>query len=186
MSLMKICVYCGSSDSIHPAYIDAARSMGRAHAAREFTLIYAGGCTGMMGALADSALEGGSRVIGVITHHLNTPHLAHPALTEMYVVPTMHERKALMAELADAFVGLPGGLGTFEEFLEILTWAQIGLHRQPVGILNARDCFGPLLTLIEHANQQGFLHDRNRIALHARPDPDSLLGLLSTVSDSSL
>lgn len=171
----KVCVYCGSSDKIAEPYHAAARDMGRALAAKGMTLVFGGGRTGLMGALADAALEGGATVIGVIPKGFNTPQLVHPSLTHLRVVDTMHERKAHMAELADAFVALPGGLGTLEELFEILTWAQVGLHRKPVGVLNTLGYFNPLHTLIEHADSQGFIYSEHSDLLISDEDPESLI-----------
>jgi hypothetical protein len=136
MPINAICVYCGSSDKVDGVYLQAAREMGQSIAGRGHTLVYGGGSTGLMGAVADSVLAAGGEVTGVITEQFNTPQLAHGRLTKMEVLPSMHERKARMAALADAFVVLPGGFGTMEEFFEALTWAQIGLHAKPVGLLN--------------------------------------------------
>src|SRR4030065_302141 len=148
--------YCGSSDKMRPAYLEAARQMGTAIARRGLTVVYGAGCTGMMGAVADGALEAGGEVIGVIPELFATPQLMHTGLTRLEIVDSMHTRKARLAELADAFIALPGGFGTFEELFEMLTWAQIGLHRKPVGLLNTLDYFVPLLNMVEHARQRGF------------------------------
>ena len=142
-------VYCGSSDDVPPVYLEAARAMGAALVQRGLTLIFGGGRTGLMGAVADAALAAGGRVIGILPHQFNTPVLAHGGLSEMVLVDSMHERKARMAEMGDAFVALPGGFGTLEELFEILTWAQIGMHRKPVGVLNVQGYYNPLLTMIE-------------------------------------
>src|SRR4030067_377239 len=132
MPMKTICVYCGSSDKMRPVYLDAARQMGNAIACRTLTLAYGAGCTGMMGAVADGALELGGEVIGVIPRVFNTPTLMHTGLTRLEIVDSMHTRKQRLVELADAFIALPGGYGTFEELFEVLTWAQIGFHRKPV------------------------------------------------------
>lgn len=155
--------------------MQAATSMGRELAQRGFELVYGGGSTGLMGALADAALAEGGRVIGVLPRFFNTPELAHGHLTELRLVETMHERKALMAELSQGFAALPGGLGTLEELFEVLTWAQIGLHRHPVGVLNVANYFDPLMGLIEHAYQEGFLYSEHRALVMSAPDPASLL-----------
>jgi uncharacterized protein (TIGR00730 family) len=179
LNLHQICVYCGSSDKMHPSYLQAAEEIGAAIAARGIRLVYGAGRTGLMGAVADGALQAGGEVIGVIPHYFNTPQLAHPGLTQLEVVETIHQRKARMAELADAFIALPGGYGTLEELFEILTWAQIGLHTKPVGILNARNYFDPLLLLIEHAYQEGFIYAEHRaLFVHAR-QPEELLDSLA-------
>ena len=171
----SVCVYCGSSDRVDGSYLKAAHQMGAAIAKQGLQLVYGGGSTGMMGAVADAALEGGAEVIGVIPERFNTEQLAHEGLSELRVVDTMHVRKALMAEMADAFVALPGGFGTYEELFEMLTWAQIGLHSKPVGVLNAQGYFNPLLALIEHAQQQGFLYAEHQLLLVAESDPVRLL-----------
>ncbi|MEW6568998.1 MAG: TIGR00730 family Rossman fold protein [Chloroflexota bacterium] len=175
MGLERVCVYCGSSDAIRAEYIEAARAMGGELARRGLTLVFGGGRTGMMGALADAALEAGGTVIGIIPKGFNTPELAHAHLSELRVVVSMHERKARMAEMGDAFVALPGGFGTLEELFEMLTWAQIGLHQQPVGLLNAQRYFDPLLTMIEQARAEGFIYDEHRALLLCEEQPAVLL-----------
>ncbi len=171
----KVCVYCGSSDVIHAPYMEAARDMGRELAARGMTLIYGAGGTGMMGALADACLEQGGRVIGVIPKMFNTHQLVHKGLSELHVLENLHARKARMAEMADAFIALPGGLGTFEELFEILTWAQIGLHTNPVGVLNVNGYFDPLLDLIERAQSRGFMYVEHQDLLIAETTVATLL-----------
>ncbi len=152
--------------------------MGCALAKRALTLVFGGGGTGMMGAVADAVLEGGGRVIGVIPENFNTPQLLHADVSELHVVDSMHARKQLMAELADAFVALPGGFGTFEELFEILTWAQIGLHSKPVGVLNTNGYFDSLHHLIEEARQEGFIYSEHRELLLSASSPDDLLEML--------
>lgn len=176
--LFSLCVYCGSSDRIDAAYLESACAMGAAIAKHGLRLIYGGGGTGMMGAVADAALENGAEVLGVIPKRFHTTELAHTRLTELRVVENMHVRKAMMAELADAFVALPGGFGTFEELFEVLTWAQIGMHSKPVGVLNVQGYFDPLLHLIEHAQSQGFLYSEHRSLLTTEADPDRLIRAL--------
>jgi len=177
--MKSICVYCGSSDQISPAYLEAADQMGRAIAGRGLQLWYGAGSTGLMGAVANGALQAGGEVIGVIPALFNTPQLAHVALTRLEVVESMHQRKLRLADQADAFVALPGGYGTFEEFFEILTWAQIGLHNKPVGLLNALDYFDPLMTMVEHARQEGFIYDEHRALFTCKCDPGELLDALA-------
>lgn len=179
-ALKRVCVYCGSSDSVPAGYLEAARAMGQALAARGLTVVYGGGRTGMMGALADAALAAGAQVIGVLPRIFHTPSLAHSGLTELYLVEDMHQRKARMAELADAFVALPGGFGTLEELFEILTWAQIGLHRRPVGVLNVQGYFDPLLGLIEHVRRNGFIYAEHRGLLLCEAEPERLLERMET------
>ncbi|NPA06293.1 MAG: TIGR00730 family Rossman fold protein [Chloroflexi bacterium] len=178
--IRSVCVYSGSSDHVPATYFDAARWMGRAIASRGWRLVYGGGSTGLMGAVADAALEAGGEVIGVIPEHFYTPQLAHTGLTRLEVVPDMHTRKARMAELADAFVALPGGLGTLEELFEALTWAQIGLHHKPVGLLNWRGFYDALLAFLDRATQDGFLYQRHRDLLLVAETPESLLDALMT------
>ncbi len=161
----RICIYGGSSDAISEVYTRAAAELGRQMAHEGIGAVFGGGRTGMMGALADAMRAEDAEVIGVIPEFFNTPELGHNGLTEMIVTDTMHARKAKMAELADAFIALPGGLGTFEELFEILTWAQIGLHTKPVGVLNVEGYYDPLLELIEHSRINGFVYDEHRSLL---------------------
>ena len=177
--MKSICVYCGSTDKMHPAYQEAAWEMGATIAARGMQLIYGAGSTGLMGAVADGALEAGGEVIGVIPGYFNTPTLAHFGLTKLEVVDTIHERKARMIELADAFIALPGGFGTLEELFEALTWAQIGLHHKPVGLLNVRNYYDPLLKLIEHVHSEGFIYDEHSALFTCREKPGDLLDALT-------
>jgi hypothetical protein len=163
---------------MHPAYLEAARQAGSAIARRGFTLAYGAGCTGMMGAVADGALEAGGEVIGVIPELFATPQLMHAGLTRLEIVDSMHTRKARLIEISDAFIALPGGFGTFEELFEVLTWAQIGLHRKPVGLLNTLDYFDPLLRVVEHARSEGFLYEEHACLISHSPDPDHLLDAL--------
>jgi uncharacterized protein (TIGR00730 family) len=173
--MKTICVYCGSSDKIRPAYLEAAYRLGAALAERSHTLVYGAGRTGLMGRVADGALDHGGTVIGVIPHHFYTPTLAHMGLTQIEVVENMHIRKARMAELSDGFIALPGGFGTFEELFEIVTWAQIGLHSKPVGLLNVQGYFNPLLEMVEHARHEGFIYSEHRNLLTAHNEPVELL-----------
>lgn len=180
MTIKKICVYCGSSDRISKEYLEHARQLGEAVARRGWQLWYGAGSTGLMGAVADGALQQGGEVIGVIPQLFNTPVLAHQNLTRLEVVKTMHQRKARLARQADAFIALPGGYGTFEEFFEILTWAQIGLHAKPVGLLNTRQYFAPLLAMVEHARREGFIYDEHRSLFLAEAEPEALLDALES------
>ncbi len=170
-----ICVYCGSSDAVHPDYLAAARGLGATLARRGLRLVFGGGRTGLMGAVADGALEAGGEVVGVIIPGMNTPALAHSGLTRMDVAAEMHARKARMHELADGYIALPGGFGTFDELFETITWGQIGAHTKPVGLLNVRDYFSHLLAAIEHATQEGFIMREHRESLYCEADPDVLL-----------
>jgi uncharacterized protein (TIGR00730 family) len=160
---------------VAPGYLEAAHAVGRALAERNLTLVYGGGGTGMMGRLADGALAGGGRVVGVLTEQFDTPALRHARLTEKHVVPTMHQRKALMAELSEAFLALPGGFGTLEELFEVLCWAQLGLHRRPIGLLNSGGYYDPLLTAIQRARQEGFIYQEHQELFFTAAEPEALL-----------
>jgi uncharacterized protein (TIGR00730 family) len=162
--MTRLCVFCGSSEGARPEYAAAARALASELARRKVGLVYGGGSVGLMGVLADTALAAGGEVIGVIPGPLASRELAHPGLTEMRVVGSMHERKATMAALADGFVALPGGLGTLEETLEVLTWAQLGIHRKPVGVLNVEGYWDGLLRMLTHAVREGFVR-REYLAL---------------------
>jgi uncharacterized protein (TIGR00730 family) len=182
--MRKICVFCGSSVGRRDEYLNAAARFGRELAARQMTLIYGGGRTGMMGAIADAALEGGGEVIGVIPQALATRELKHTGLSALHVVSSMHERKALMADLADAFVALPGGLGTFEELSEILTWSQLGLHDKPCGVLNVAGFYDPFLALLDHATEERFIRETDRALLLHSDDAETLLFKLERFKSS--
>jgi uncharacterized protein (TIGR00730 family) len=158
----SVCVFCGSAPGARPSYSQAARELGQALARLGITLVYGGGRLGLMGIVADAVLASGGRVIGVIPRMLCERELAHPHLTRQHVVTTMHERKTLMAELSDAFVGLPGGMGTFDELVEIVTWAQLGLHAKPVVLANIEDYFNPLYGMLDHAVREGFVTPASR------------------------
>jgi hypothetical protein len=171
----SICVYCGSSDSVSPDYLAAARQMGLALAERGLRLIYGGGKTGLMGAVADGVLESGGEVIGVIIPSMNTDPLAHSGLTRMDVTPNMHARKARMHGLSDGYIALPGGFGTMDELFETLTWGQVGEHQKPVGLLNVKGYYAPLLAALEHAAKEGFIFIEHLDALACEVDPEALL-----------
>lgn len=160
-SLGAVCVFCGSSTGDDPAFAAAARAFGRTLAGRGTTLVYGGGHVGLMGVLADAALTAGGQVVGVIPERLAERELAHSRLTRLLVEPSMHERKAKMASLADAFVALPGGLGTLDELFEIWTWAQLGFHDKPIGLLDTAGFFAPLLELTAHMVRTGFVREAN-------------------------
>jgi uncharacterized protein (TIGR00730 family) len=172
----RICVFCGSSIGARSEYEKAARDLGRALAREGCTLVYGGGGIGLMGALADSAMDAGGSVIGVIPRALSTAELAHPRVREMRVVASMHERKALMNELAHGFIALPGGFGTLDELIEIVTWAQLKIHGKPIGLLNVAGFFEPLLRAIDHAVQERFIAARHAGLLLIEDDPERLLG----------
>ncbi|MFM8322958.1 MAG: TIGR00730 family Rossman fold protein [Chloroflexota bacterium] len=177
--MKTICVYCGSSDKVHPEYLAGARQLGAAIAQRGLQLWFGAGSTGLMGAVANGALQAGGEVIGVIPEMFNTPQLCHTGLTRLEVVSTMHVRKARLAEAADAFIALPGGYGTFEELFEMLTWAQIGLHRKPIGVLNLRGYYDPLLQMVEQARQEGFIYAEHLALFNAADRPEQLLDRLT-------
>jgi uncharacterized protein (TIGR00730 family) len=177
--MKKICVYCGSSDRIQQNYLDAAYEMGKTIADFGMTLIYGAGSTGMMGAVAAGAMDSSGEVWGVIPKIFDTPQLAHRGLTRFEVVEDMHVRKARMADLADAFIALPGGFGTFEELFEIVTWAQIGLHRKPIGLLNTSRYYDPLLAMIAHADAEGFIYTEHRQLFALAGTPTELMEALT-------
>jgi uncharacterized protein (TIGR00730 family) len=179
--MKTICVYCGSSDRILPIYLEAARQMGSVLVERGFTLAYGAGCTGIMGVLADAVLEQGGQVVGVIPAMFNTPQLVHKHLTRLEVVADMHTRKSRLCELAEAFVALPGGFGTLDELFEILTWAQIGLHHKPIGLLNTGGYFTGLLEWLEHARDEGFIYAEHQALFTHAEDPGELLEALATL-----
>src|SRR5512140_2299313 len=160
--MKRICVFCGSSVGRNPRYVEAARRVGVALARRGIGLVYGGASVGLMGAVADAALEAGGEVVGVIPKALQLRELAHARLTTLHVVASMHERKAKMAELADGFVALPGGMGTLEEFAEILTWAQLGLHAKPSGLLDVGGYYAPLIQFFDRAVVEGFVRPEHR------------------------
>jgi uncharacterized protein (TIGR00730 family) len=174
----SICVYCGSSDKINPAYLEGATQMGRAIARRGLKLWYGAGSTGLMGAVANGALQAGGEVIGVIPALFHTPQLAHTGLSRLEVVDSMHQRKERLANQAEAFIALPGGFGTFEELFEILTWAQIGLHQKPVGLLNTLHYYDALVNMVDYARTEGFIYDEHRALFVCEPDPEQLLDKL--------
>jgi uncharacterized protein (TIGR00730 family) len=172
---MRICVFCGSKQGNRSDYADAARTVGEILAARGLGLVYGGGHIGLMGLLADTVLARGGEVIGVIPQSMVQSELAHQRLTELHVVGTMHERKALMAARADAFLALPGGYGTAEELFEIVTWAQLKLHHKPIGLLNVSGYFDPLLVWVERAFTEGFISQKYRNLLQVADDPEALI-----------
>jgi uncharacterized protein (TIGR00730 family) len=173
--MRRVCVFCGSSPGTNPAYLESARAMGRTLAERGMGLVYGGGSVGLMGALADAALAAGGEVVGVIPQVLRIRELAHRGLTSLHVVGSMHERKAKMAELAQGFVALPGGLGTLEELAEILTWAQLGLHARPIGLLDVAGYWSHVVAFLDRAVQEGFVPPENRKLLAVAEDPATLL-----------
>ena len=177
----RICVFCGSSSGSRPAYTEAARRLGRLLAERGIRLVYGGSHLGLMGTVADAVLAAGGAVTGVIPRMLVEKEAAHRQLADLRVVGSMHERKALMAELADGFIAMPGGFGTLEEFCEMLTWAQLGVHRKPCGLLNVEGFYDPLLALLDHAVRERFLKPVNRDLLLAETVPETLLDRMARV-----
>src|SRR5215471_16058640 len=178
MGFQRICVFCGSSMGKRSEYRAAAENMGAVLVERGIELVYGGGNIGLMGVLADSVLARGGKVIGVIPESLMAREVGHLGLTELRIVGSMHERKALMSDLSDAFVALPGGYGTLDEFCEVLTWAQLGLHQKPCGLLNVDGYFNDLLALFKHALAEGFLHPIHSTLVLAEADPQKLLELV--------
>jgi uncharacterized protein (TIGR00730 family) len=182
--MQRICVFCVSNAGSNPIYRNAAEKLGRLLAARQVELVYGAGNIGLMGAVADACLEAGGTVIGVIPEALMGKEVAgrvvdHRALTRIEIVDSMHTRKARMAELADGFIALPGGFGTFEEFCEILTWGQLGFHVKPMGLLNVNGFYDPLLALFDQAVAEGFLRPENRAMALADTEIESLLARMA-------
>jgi uncharacterized protein (TIGR00730 family) len=175
-----LCVFCGSRRGTNPAFAHAAQRVGQALARDGIGLVYGGGRVGLMGIVADAALAEGGRVIGVIPEALAAKEIAHDGLTDLIVVPGMHERKAQMADRARGFLALPGGIGTLEEFFEIFTWAILGFHRKPIGLLNVDGYYNPLLHLIDHAVEAGFVRADHRDILLVSDDPEGLVSRLAT------
>jgi uncharacterized protein (TIGR00730 family) len=186
VALKRVCVFCGSSNGARAGYADAARAMGAALARRGVGLVYGGGRVGLMGIVADSVMAGGGAVVGVIPESMVSKEVAHQGLTELRIVGSMHERKALMADLADAFVALPGGYGTFEEFCEIVTWAQLGLHRKPCGLLNVEGYYDRLLSLFDHAVAERFVRSAHRALILEERQPERLLDLVESYQAPAL
>jgi len=182
--VQRVCVFCGASSGLRAAYAEAARSFGVTLARRGLGLVYGGGRVGLMGALADGALGAGGEAIGVIPQALVDRELAHSGLTALHVVASLHERKALMAELADAFVALPGGFGTLDELMEQLTWTQLGLHAKPVGLLDVEGYWQPLIALSRHATEEGFVRESDLAAIAVAEDGDALLDRLTKLAQA--
>jgi len=177
--LRSICVFCGSADGVSDLYVEATRALAGEAVRRNIRIVYGGATVGLMGALADCALAAGGEVVGVIPRALVDREIAHRGLTELHVVDTMHERKAMMADLADAFVALPGGLGTFEELFEIWTWGYLGLHSKSYGLLNVDGYYDPLIQFLDHARDEGFVRPMQRDMLNVSTDPAALLDTLA-------
>lgn len=180
----SICVYCGSRLGVRPVYAEAARRLGRAIGARGWQLVYGGGAAGLMGGVADATLAAGGRVVGVIPDTLMKREVGHRGLHELHVVPTMHLRKQMMAERADAFVALPGGIGTLEELYEVWTWRQLGYHDQPIGLLNVAGYFDGLLAFMQATVDEGFLAPEQQQVLQVGDEAEELLQRLADLSRS--
>jgi hypothetical protein len=173
--IRRICVFCGSNSGSDPAYAEAARALGELFAREGIVLVYGGGSVGLMGEVADAVLRGGGEVIGVIPHALWAREVGHHGLTDLRIVDTMHERKAMMADLADAFIALPGGLGTLEEIFEIWTWSQLGLHAKPVGFLDVNGFFSSLMQFLDRAVRERFVREPHRSIAMIDSDAEGLL-----------
>ncbi len=176
--MQRVCVFAGSSSSVAEKYLEAARATGAAIARRGMGMVYGGGAVGLMGACADAALAAGAEVIGVLPRALARSEVAHPGLTELRIVKTLHDRKAVMAALSDGFVALPGGCGTLDELFEAITWGQLGLHRKPIGICEVDGYFAPLLRFLQDATAAGFVGPELLEALPVRTAPEELLTAL--------
>jgi len=177
--IKTICIYCGSADGLKKEFYQAAYQTGKLLADHGIDVVYGAGKTGLMGAVADGTLEAGGKVIGIVPKNLNEPQLIHTNLTKLIVVEDIQLRKAKMSEMADAFIALPGGYGTFDELFETLTWAQIGLHKKPIGLLNTLLYYNPLLSLIDHALKEKFIYDEHKVLLVSDEDPKNLLEKLT-------
>jgi uncharacterized protein (TIGR00730 family) len=176
--MRRVCVYAGSRTGLRPGYVEAAHALGVELARRGIGIVYGGAGVGMMGALADAALAAGGKVIGVAPRRAFPDEVAHSGLTELRIVGSMHRRKAVMTDLSDAFIALPGGFGTLDELFEAITWAQIGLHQKPIGLLNVDGYYDPLLAFVEHASTEGFLEPEHRLLLNVETEPAALLDKL--------
>ena len=178
-------MFCGSANGVSPAYFEAARAFATGAAERDIRIVYGGASVGLMGAVADAVLGAGGEVVGVMPRALVDREIAHRGLTQLHVVETMHERKAKMAELSDAFVALPGGLGTMEELFEVWTWGMLGLHRKPYGLLDTGGYYAPLTAFLDHARDEGFIRAAQRAMLIVERDPVKLLDLISGPAGAS-
>lgn len=178
--MRAVCVFCGSSPGKLPIYGATAIELGRELVARDLTLVYGGGNVGLMGILADAVLAAGGRAIGIIPRSLLDREVGHRGLSELHVVRSMHERKALMAEQADAFLALPGGFGTFEELCEVITWTQLGIHEKPCGLLNVAGYYDPLIALFDRAVDERFVRPEHRALVRVASTPTALLAELET------
>lgn len=174
----SLCVYCGSRAGARPEYLSLATHLGQAIGQRGWQLVYGGGRVGLMGAVADAAISAGARVVGVIPQSLMKLEVGHAGLSELHVVQTMHERKQMMAERADAFIALPGGIGTFEELFEVWTWRHLNYHQQPIGLLDSAGYYADLMAFLRHTQREGFVNDEQMAMLHTGNDVDTLLDAL--------
>jgi uncharacterized protein (TIGR00730 family) len=179
---LSVCVYCGSRHGTRPAYTEAARSLGTAIGSRGWQLVYGGGQVGLMGEVADATLAAGGRVVGVIPESLKRLEVGHLGLHELHVVPTMHLRKQMMAERADLFIAMPGGIGTLEELYEVWTWRQLGYHDQPIGLLNVQGYYDGLLHFMAHTVAEGFLSPAQQQVLQVGSEPEALLSVLAAAA----
>lgn len=173
--MKNICVFCGSSPGANPEYAAAAQQLGRLMGRMGLNLVYGGGRRGLMGEVANAVLEGGGHVTGIITERLVNMEVAHTGLTDLQVVTTMHERKAAMAELADGFIALPGGIGTFEEFFEVLTWSRLNIHDKPCGLLNTSGFYDKMIDFVDYATEQQFIPAAHRALMRVAATPEELL-----------
>jgi len=179
-SIARVCVFCGGNPGARPSYAAAAKRLGEALAARGHVLVYGGASTGLMGAVADAALTGGGRVVGVLPEFMVAREVAHPGLTDLVLVGSMRERKAEMGARSDAFVALPGGFGTMDELFEVLTWSQLGLHHKPVALLDVDGFYAPLVAFLDHAAREGLIRPEVRAMLFVERDVDRLLDRLAS------
>ncbi|GAB2912241.1 TIGR00730 family Rossman fold protein [Paraburkholderia jirisanensis] len=176
--MKAVCVYCGSSNGAKPLYAQAARAFGHALVEANLALVYGGGKVGLMGVIADTVMAAGGRAIGVIPELLVDKEVGHVGLTELHVVPDMHQRKKMMADLSDAFVAMPGGAGTLEELFEVFTWSQLGYHKKPVAVFNIDGFYDPLIGMLQHTVQEGFMQQKYVDTLQIDSDPATLIGKL--------
>lgn len=176
--MKRICVFCGSNSGIDPIYLETAEKVGKFLVSENIELVYGGGRVGLMGKIADTVMENGGKVIGVIPHDLSAKEIAHQNLTELHIVDSMHERKAMMAELADGFIALPGGVGTFEEFCEIVTWAQLGIHTKPCALMNVGGFYDAFIAMFDHSMNQGFIRPQHRALILVESEIGKLFQLM--------
>ncbi|GAB5099553.1 TIGR00730 family Rossman fold protein [Caballeronia sp. LP006] len=184
--MKAVCVYCGSASGARPVYAEAAKAFGRALVEADLSLVYGGGRVGLMGLIADEVLAAGGRAIGVIPELLLAKEVGHTDLTELIVVPDMHERKKRMADLADAFVAMPGGVGTFEEFFEVFTWAQLGYHQKPVGLLDVNGYYDPLMAMLRHTVDEGFMREQYLELIQIAREPGEMITKLQHYTPRTL